>query len=187
MLHRCYYCSQHFVQRQTDWLVFCCSCWGKAAGTLGFIVAGPATATCCVWGCCCPSVLPGVVRLKENALPVVFLGVLCSFFFCSSSFACLQPWYLVGWCFSSSANRQLQHVEADVVLPFSWHSLYWWSPPHHKQRGGCLQFAQTWPNCWKLWHFVRRFWTLCLYLDCNVTQACKSENLLRFCRPRQSY
>jgi hypothetical protein len=36
---------------RTDWPVVCCSCWGKSAGTLGSIVAGPAT-------CCCSSVLP---------------------------------------------------------------------------------------------------------------------------------
>jgi hypothetical protein len=23
---------------------------------------------------------------------------------------------------------------------------------HHKQQGGCLQFAQMWLNCWQLWH-----------------------------------
>jgi hypothetical protein len=49
---------------------------------------------------CCFAVLPrsaaaketpGVVRLEENILPVIVLGVLCDFDFCSSSFACLQP------------------------------------------------------------------------------------------------
>jgi hypothetical protein len=33
---------------------------------------------------------PGVVRLEKNTLPVVVLGVLCDFFFCSSSFAFLR-------------------------------------------------------------------------------------------------
>jgi hypothetical protein len=34
----------------------------------------------------------------------------------------------------------------DSVLPFSGQSLCRWPPPHHKQRGGSLQFAQIWPN-----------------------------------------
>jgi hypothetical protein len=58
------------------------------------------------------------------------------------------------------SSRQLQHAGVDVVFPFSGHSLCRYSPPHHKQRGGCLQFAQTWPNCWQLWHCVREFWVL---------------------------
>jgi hypothetical protein len=46
-------------------------------------------------------------------------------------------------------NRS-QHVDFDSVLPFSGQSLSRWPPPHHKQRGGSLQFAQTWPKCWQL-------------------------------------
>jgi hypothetical protein len=34
---------------------------------------------------------PGLVRLEENTLPVLVLGVLCDFFFCISSFACYSP------------------------------------------------------------------------------------------------
>jgi hypothetical protein len=48
----------------------------------------------------------------------------------------------------------------EEVFPFSGHSLCRWPPPHHKQRGGCLQFAQTWPNCWQLCHCVSPFWAL---------------------------
>jgi hypothetical protein len=67
---------------------------------------------------------------------------------------------MCGMGFSPSANRQLQHVGVDDVFPFSGHSLCRWPPPHQKQRAGCLQFAQTWPNCWQLWHCLRPFWAL---------------------------
>jgi hypothetical protein len=40
-----------------------------------------------------------VVRLEENTLPVVVLGVLCDFFFCISC-RNRQPWLLAGWGFS---------------------------------------------------------------------------------------
>jgi hypothetical protein len=78
----------------------CCSCWCKGTGTLGSIVAGPATATWHVSGRCCCSVLPrsaaakktsGVARSENNTLRIVVLGVLCDFLFCISSSAYLQP------------------------------------------------------------------------------------------------
>jgi hypothetical protein len=50
---------------------------------------------------------------------------------------------------------QLQHVGVDVLFSFSEHSLCRWPPPRHMQRGGWFQLAQTWPNCWQLWHCVR--------------------------------
>jgi hypothetical protein len=36
------------------------------------------------------------------------------------------------------------------VFLFSGQSSCRWPPSHHKQRGGCLQLAQTWPNFWQL-------------------------------------
>jgi hypothetical protein len=70
------------------------------AETLRFLVGGcSGVETWGAWGCCC--CLPprsaaaketaGVVRLEENTLPVVVLGVLWAFLLCSSSLACLQP------------------------------------------------------------------------------------------------
>jgi hypothetical protein len=47
-----------------------------------------------------------------------------------------------------------------IFLAFSGHSLWRWPPPHRRQRGGCLQFAQTWPNGWQLWH--------CVSPDCDL-------------------
>jgi hypothetical protein len=29
--------------------------------------------------------------------------------------------------------------------------------PYHEQRGGCLQFAQTWPTFWQLQHCLMAF------------------------------
>jgi hypothetical protein len=42
---------------RTDWPVVCWSCWGKAAWTMGSILAEPATVTWCVWGCCYSTIL----------------------------------------------------------------------------------------------------------------------------------
>jgi hypothetical protein len=82
--------------------------------------------------------MPGVVRFEENTFPVVVLGVLCDFLFCSSSSACLQPRLLAGWAFSSSANWQLQHVGVEAAFSFSGHPLCRWPPPHHRHRGGVV-------------------------------------------------
>jgi hypothetical protein len=55
------------------------------------------------------------------------------------------------------------------VLLFSRHSMCRWLPPHHIQRGGCLQLAQTWSNCWHQ-GFV------CLYPDCKMANARQFEH-----------
>jgi hypothetical protein len=44
----------------------------------------------------------------------------------------------------------LQNACVEDAFPFSEQSLCRWLHPHHKQRGGCLQLAQTWPNFWQL-------------------------------------
>jgi hypothetical protein len=151
---------------RTDWPTFCCC---PEAVVLNFTSAGgSAIGSWRACGCCCAVLLrsaaametPGVVSLEEKTLPVVVLGVLCDLFFCRSSFACLQPRQLAGCGFSPSANRQLQKDGVQAAFSFSGHSLCRRPPPYHTQRGGCLQFAQTWPNCWQLWHCVRPFWAL---------------------------
>jgi hypothetical protein len=49
--------------------------------------------------------MPGVLKLEENTLSVVVLDIFCDLFFCRG--------------FSPSANRQLQRVGVEDVLPFS--------------------------------------------------------------------
>jgi hypothetical protein len=135
-----------------------------AVGALCFSVTGrPASGTWSDCGWCCGELprsvaakeTPGAVRYEESTLPDVVLGVLWGLFFRNSSFAKLA------WCgFSPSSNLQLQHAGVDAVFSFSGHSLYRCPPSHHKQRIDCLQFAQTWPNCWQLLHCVRALWDL---------------------------
>jgi hypothetical protein len=76
---------------------------------------------------------------------------------CSLGFSLLHFFFgvpaasVVGGCAASpSANWHLQHVGVEAVFPFPGQSLCRWHPPHHKQRGRCLQLAQTWPNFWQL-------------------------------------
>jgi hypothetical protein len=64
---------------------------------------------------------------------------------------------------------QLKHVGVVVVLSLSGHSLCRWRPPHHIQRGGCLQIAQTWRDFWQMRHCVRSVRDL--YSDCNIANA----------------
>jgi hypothetical protein len=101
---------------RTDWTVW----WGcTGAETLWFLVGGRSgVETWGACGCCCcltprsaaAKEMPGVVWLEENTLPVAALGVHWDFFFCSSSFASLQPRYLAGCGFSSSASWQLKQA-----------------------------------------------------------------------------
>jgi len=63
---------------------------------------------------------------------------------------------VVGGC-----GLQLQQLGVDSYLSFSGHYLWIWTPPHHTQRAGCLQLAQTWPNFWQLQHCISIFWALC--------------------------
>jgi hypothetical protein len=56
--------------------------------------------------------------------------------------------------------------------------------PQHKQRGGCLQLAQTWPNFWQLKQLGEGgLGLVCLYLDANVAEAREFEYFLGFLGP----
>jgi hypothetical protein len=185
------YCSQHIEEDDftrgawTDWPVVSCN-----AGVLIFCfagVGGGATGTWLACGCCCWSPLfrsaaaketRGVMMLEENTLPVVVLGVLCVILLCISSLAYLQPRYFAEYGLSPSANLQLQHVGVEAELPFSGHSLFRWRPWYHKQRGGgCLQLAQTWPNCLKVMTLYKAsLGTIRLYLDGDVAKASQIED-----------
>jgi hypothetical protein len=51
-----------------------------------------------------------------------------------------------GYGHSPSFKMLLQQPGVDSSFSFSGHSLCRWPHSHHKQRGCCLQFAQTWLN-----------------------------------------
>jgi hypothetical protein len=97
-----YHYFQHFVQRHTvnirslNWLTCCLLLrlqepWVPLWWDLPLppdVSEAAAVPLSCLGAP--PQRTPGVVRLEENTLPVVDLGVLCDFFFCIS-FACLHP------------------------------------------------------------------------------------------------
>jgi hypothetical protein len=109
----------------------CCVCWGMPRS---------ATAKDC----------PGTICLGENTLPVDSFCCFWGFIRSISSLAWLQPRYVEGCGRSLSFSLQLQQFGEEFSVSFSGQSLCRWSRPHHKQRGDCLQFAQTWPNSWHL-------------------------------------
>jgi hypothetical protein len=101
-----------------------------------------------------------VMWFEENTLPVVFFWFSLCLSFIQFFFSVLAPSIIGGMSLSPSANWQMQHAWVKAGFPFSGQSLCRWPPPHHKQRGVCVQLAQTWPNCWQLWHWVSPVWAL---------------------------
>lgn len=119
------------LEARTDWLVRCL-CWGKAAETPGSIMAGPTTATWCVWGCCSSSVLPWSTTVKDAWSGEVgrehpsYCRPQCPLRLLAPLLLRLSA-ALTGWFFFPPTNQQLQLVGVEDVftsLTFSiWFSL----------------------------------------------------------------
>jgi hypothetical protein len=136
---------------RTDWPAFCCSYWGEPQGPCIPLYpdlppdVSESAAVPVLPGRAAAWVMSGVVRLEDNTPPPRFTPG------CSLRLLFLDLLFLI-----SDPPDNLR----DGGCSSSGHSLCRWPPPHHKQLGGCLQFAQTRPNCWQLWHWVRAFGAL---------------------------
>jgi hypothetical protein len=134
------------------WPLVYCSCWCKAAGTLGSIVAGPATVTWCVCGCCYSSVLPRSAAAKDTPGVVsLFLAVLCDFF---SAFPPSRV--------CSPDNRwdgvfPLPPTDSCSMLGWKVYSPSRGTPCAGHRSRTTSSGKVAWPNCWQLWHCVRPF------------------------------
>jgi hypothetical protein len=92
--------------------------------------------------------------------PVVVLGIFCDFLFLQLLPRVQAPTVVGGMRFFSLQQFAVSTPWSGGSVLLLWALLVQMAPPHHKQRGGCLQLAQTWPNCWQLWHCVRALWVL---------------------------